>query len=84
MRQLVIGLIRIYQYVISPWLGPCCRFSPSCSSYCIEAVRGHGCVKGLWLGIRRIGKCHPFHPGGVDPVPATEVSRLNAQDLTRS
>ncbi len=65
----VILLLRGYQKIISPWLGQRCRFSPTCSQYCIEAVRQHGMVHGLWLGLIRIGKCHPFHPGGVDPVP---------------
>jgi uncharacterized protein len=62
--------IRAYQRLISPWLGPRCRFYPSCSNYCIEALETHGMVYGLWLGLKRISKCHPLHPGGVDPVPA--------------
>ena len=65
----LILMIRLYQRMISPWLGPHCRFHPTCSNYCIDAIRQHGMVSGLWLGIRRIGKCHPFHPGGYDPVP---------------
>ena len=64
-----ILLIRGYQKIVSPWLGQRCRFHPSCSNYCIEALRQHGMVRGLWLGLRRILKCHPFHPGGYDPVP---------------
>ena len=62
-------LIRVYQKAISPWLGQRCRFHPTCSNYCIDAVEQHGMVLGLWLGMKRICKCHPFHPGGVDPVP---------------
>ncbi|MBU0715271.1 MAG: membrane protein insertion efficiency factor YidD [Verrucomicrobia bacterium] len=69
MRQLLDILIRIYQLTISPLLGDCCRFYPSCSNYCREAIHKHGCFKGLTLGIMRLGKCHPFHPGGVDHVP---------------
>jgi putative membrane protein insertion efficiency factor len=61
--------IWLYQKIISPWLGPRCRFHPSCSNYCIDALKQHGMVYGLWLGLKRICKCHPFHPGGVDPVP---------------
>ncbi|MBN1673275.1 MAG: membrane protein insertion efficiency factor YidD [Kiritimatiellae bacterium] len=67
--KLLIGLIRVYQVVLSPLFRGCCRFRPCCSSYCIEALRRFGALKGLYLGIRRILKCHPFHPGGVDPVP---------------
>ena len=67
--RVAILLIRGYQKIVSPWLGPRCRFHPSCSNYCIDAVRQHGMVHGLWLGFIRICKCHPFHPGGYDPVP---------------
>lgn len=66
---LLIGLIRVYQYGISPLLGPRCRFWPSCSSYAIEALRLHGTFRGGWLALRRLVKCHPWHSGGVDPVP---------------
>jgi len=65
----LIGLLRIYKYAISPMLGRSCRFHPSCSEYAIEALERHGPAKGLWLAIRRIGRCHPWHPGGYDPVP---------------
>ena len=65
----VVLLIRLYQQAISPWLGQRCRFHPSCSNYCIDALQQHGMVFGLWLGFKRICKCHPFHPGGCDPVP---------------
>jgi len=67
--RLLIAVIRGYQVVISPVLGNCCRFHPCCSAYWIEAIRRHGCLKGCWLGVRRILKCHPFHSGGVDLVP---------------
>lgn len=62
-------LIRGYQLFISPLLGPRCRFYPSCSHYAQEALQVHGLRRGGWLALRRIGRCHPWHPGGVDPVP---------------
>lgn len=62
-------LIRGYQRVISPALPPSCRFTPSCSQYTLEAVERHGVVRGGWMGLRRLLRCHPFHPGGYDPVP---------------
>ncbi|RLC05331.1 MAG: membrane protein insertion efficiency factor YidD [Deltaproteobacteria bacterium] len=69
MKYLFLILIKAYQYTISPVLGPACRFSPSCSKYSYEAIARYGTVKGLSLSIRRILKCHPYHPGGIDPVP---------------
>ncbi|MBL8480417.1 MAG: membrane protein insertion efficiency factor YidD [Sterolibacteriaceae bacterium] len=67
--QPLLWLIRGYQLAISPMLGNRCRFHPSCSDYAIEALRRHGLFKGLWLAVRRVGSCHPWHPGGYDPVP---------------
>ena len=64
-----IGLIRAYQVTLSPFLGPACRFYPSCSEYAYQAVVRHGPLKGLFLAVKRVLRCHPFHPGGVDPVP---------------
>lgn len=64
-----VALIRVYQYAISPMLGRSCRFEPSCSEYAVGALRRHGLFKGLWLASRRLGRCHPWHPGGYDPVP---------------
>lgn len=64
--------IRFYQVAISPMLGPRCRFYPTCSSYALEAIKTHGLLKGSWLSVCRICKCHPFHPGGVDFVPPTK------------
>jgi putative membrane protein insertion efficiency factor len=61
--------IRAYQLAISPMLGNRCRFHPSCSDYSMEALQRHGLFKGFWLAVRRIGRCHPWHPGGYDPVP---------------
>ncbi|MBC2576657.1 membrane protein insertion efficiency factor YidD [Peptostreptococcus canis] len=63
-----IILIRYYQKFISPLLGPRCRFYPTCSQYSIQAFKKYGFLKGLWLTIRRVSKCHPFHPGGYDPL----------------
>ena len=68
-RRLLAGLIRGYQIVLSPLLPPSCRFHPSCSQYALEAVTRHGALKGSWLAARRLARCHPFHPGGYDPVP---------------
>ncbi|WP_131865582.1 membrane protein insertion efficiency factor YidD [Biostraticola tofi] len=66
---LLIGLIRGYQLFISPLLGPHCRFRPTCSQYSIEAIRRFGVLKGSWLTLKRVLKCHPLNPGGADPVP---------------
>jgi putative membrane protein insertion efficiency factor len=68
-RRLLAGLIRGYQLLFSPLLPPSCRFHPSCSQYALEAVNRHGALKGSWLAARRLARCHPFHPGGFDPVP---------------
>lgn len=69
LAKLLIMLIRFYQRFLSPLKPPTCRFSPTCSSYGIEAIRRFGALKGGWLTVKRILKCHPFHPGGFDPVP---------------
>ena len=69
MQRLLILAIRAYQYTLSPMLGLRCRFEPSCSRYTIEALEEHGALKGSWLAVRRLSRCHPFHPGGHDPVP---------------
>ncbi len=69
MRKVLIVLIRGYQLILSPFIGNHCRFYPSCSQYTVEAIDTHGPVRGLYLGLRRLGKCHPWHPGGFDPVP---------------
>jgi len=65
----LIGVIRLYQIAISGLLGNRCRFEPSCSQYGIEAIKGHGCLKGCYLAMRRILRCHPWSPGGIDPIP---------------
>lgn len=72
MKWLVLRLIRLYQLVLSPIMGQQCRFYPTCSQYTMEAVELHGVLKGLWLGARRISRCHPFHAGGFDPVPGSK------------
>lgn len=69
MKHIVIALIRGYQRFISPLLASSCRFHPTCSQYTLEAVERYGAIKGLWLGAKRISRCHPFNPGGYDPVP---------------
>lgn len=72
--MLIVG-VRAYQVVLSPHLGDCCRFEPSCSAYCIEALRTHGVLKGCWLALRRILRCRPFGPSGYDPVPPKKGSQ---------
>jgi hypothetical protein len=69
MRRLAVMLIRCYQLVVSPFLGQRCRFHPSCSAYAAEAISMYGLARGGWLAIRRIARCHPWNPGGHDPVP---------------
>lgn len=77
----VIGLIRIYQWCVSPFLGPHCRFEPSCSHYTVEALEKHGIARGTWLALNRIRKCHPWHHGGYDPVPETKQTTLTKQPI---
>jgi putative membrane protein insertion efficiency factor len=69
MRLVLIPLIRVYRWLLSPLLGPSCRFEPSCSIYAEEAIRRHGALRGSWLTLKRLGRCHPFCQGGIDPVP---------------
>jgi hypothetical protein len=68
-RQLLILVVRAYQVSLGPLLPATCRYTPSCSSYAIEALQRHGALRGGWMAARRIGRCHPFRPGGYDPVP---------------
>jgi putative membrane protein insertion efficiency factor len=75
---LLVGLLTGYRRFISPLLGPRCRFYPSCSAYALEAVQLHGALRGSWLAARRLGRCHPFHPGGIDPVPGSDLAQASA------
>ncbi|WP_216829168.1 membrane protein insertion efficiency factor YidD [Alkalihalobacterium elongatum] len=79
MKRLLMGIIYIYQKVISPLKPPTCRFHPTCSHYGLEAIKRFGAVKGSWLTIKRILKCHPFHPGGFDPVPEKETKKTETK-----
>lgn len=69
MKSILLALLRFYQYAISPMLGRNCRYHPTCSAYAVEAVERHGALKGGWLALKRVARCHPFKPGGYDPVP---------------
>lgn len=78
--RLLIGMLVGYRRFISPLLTARCRFYPSCSAYALEAIRVHGAGRGSWLAVRRLSRCHPFHPGGLDPVPpAVDDSAVNAR-----
>ncbi|NYS60791.1 membrane protein insertion efficiency factor YidD [Halomonas salicampi] len=77
---LLTGMVRGYQLVISPLLGPRCRFWPSCSSYTIEAIQVHGPLKGTWMAVKRMAKCHPGSDGGLDPVPGGPSEKLCQED----
>lgn len=72
MRTVLKILINTYRWVISPVLGPHCRYHPTCSAYALEAVERHGAARGAWLAVKRVARCHPWHAGGVDPVPGPE------------
>jgi putative membrane protein insertion efficiency factor len=71
-RALLLGLIRLYQLTLSPWLGLQCRYEPTCSKYAAEALMRHGVVRGVWLAAKRLGRCHPWGRSGYDPVPAND------------
>jgi hypothetical protein len=78
MKSVLVWLVRGYQLLISPMLGQNCRFYPSCSHYAIEALRTHGAARGAWLAVRRVCRCHPWNPGGPDPVPPARQSHSAA------
>lgn len=80
LRGVLIGLVLVYQYGISPLIGPRCRFWPTCSNYAIEALQIHGPIRGGWLALKRILRCHPFCAGGVDPVPPAGASCPHCRD----
>jgi len=69
MTRILLVLIKAYQYLISPMLGPSCRFTPTCSEYAVQALNKYGALKGFWLSVKRVGRCHPWHDGGYDPLP---------------
>lgn len=69
MSRVLVWIINGYRYAISPLLGTNCRFTPSCSEYAVEAVAKYGAIKGIWLSIKRVSRCHPWHHGGYDPLP---------------
>lgn len=75
LAKIMLSIIKVYQKVISPLTPPTCRFYPTCSHYGVEAIKRFGAFKGGWLTIKRISKCHPFHPGGMDPVPEKESAK---------
>ena len=72
-RALLLGLIRVYQLTLSPWLGTQCRYEPTCSKYAAEALECHGVIRGVWLAAKRLGRCHPWGRSGYDPVPELEA-----------
>ena len=80
--RLLVAVLRGYQRWISPALGPRCRFAPSCSRYAVEALERHGLLRGTWLTVRRVARCHPWNPGGHDPVPGTPGARSARMDAT--
>ena len=82
--RVLMALITGYRRFISPLLAQRCRFAPSCSAYALEAVREHGALRGSWLAVRRIGRCHPFNPGGFDPVPPAPLGRRSSPEGARS
>ena len=85
--KFIVGLVRFYQLAISPWMGSSCRYSPTCSQYMIEAVNEWGPLKGFWLGIKRIGRCHPWGDHGHDPVPpriSNNEQRISNNEVIQS
>ncbi|WP_291259689.1 membrane protein insertion efficiency factor YidD [Fusobacterium sp.] len=80
MKKIILLLIRFYQKYISIFLGKNCRFYPTCSAYTYEAIERFGIIKGGYLGVRRILKCHPFHPGGYDPVPEKKEKKCERKN----
>lgn len=79
----LIASLRFYRFAISAFLGPCCRFEPSCSTYALEAIKRHGCLKGCGLSLRRVLRCHPWQAGGIDPVPGGSTSSVHGEVILR-
>ena len=73
MRKLIVAILRLYKVLLSPLLPSACRYYPSCSEYMRQAVEKHGVARGLWMGAKRLLRCHPFHAGGLDPVPDSNI-----------
>ena len=84
MTRLLLLLIRLYQLTLSPLLGPCCRFEPSCSRYAMRCLELHGALRGSWLAVKRISRCHPFNPGGYDPPPLPAGKQLAGESAQRA
>jgi len=82
LRRILLWSIHAYQLAVSPWLGPCCRFHPSCSCYAHTAIERYGAWRGTWLGLRRLLRCHPFTEGGYDPVPELTVPDARQSQAT--
>jgi putative membrane protein insertion efficiency factor len=80
LARLLIGLVRLYQVAVSPWTPAACRYTPTCSAYAIEALREHGSVRGSWLAVRRLARCHPWGRFGYDPVPARAKDAATGAD----
>ncbi len=83
-KLIAIRLIHVYRYLASPWVGNQCRFYPTCSHYAEEALVKHSVVKALYLTLRRLLKCHPWHPGGYDPVPEAENKAFTPSDISEN
>lgn len=81
--RVLLAVVQAYRRLVSPLLGPRCRFAPSCSAYAVEALMTHGAARGSWLAVRRIGRCHPFHPGGHDPVPPARSTSATMDETPR-
>ena len=82
-QRMLLGAIRAYRYFLSPFFGQHCRFHPTCSAYAIEAIEVHGPWRGSWLALRRIGRCHPLNPGGVDWVPPCTHTTHSIREVPR-